>query len=46
MSLLARLRDLGSRLGILQLAQPKSERAPAKVTMRTVSLAELQSEVM
>lgn len=40
-----KLRDLGGRLGIVELAPARADGAPAKIETRAVTLAELMSEI-
>ena len=46
MSLLDRLRAFGNKLGILHIDAPHDVYVPIKITTRTVSLAELEFEVV
>jgi hypothetical protein len=46
MSLLDRFRQVGGKLGLLQLAGPAKNAGPTKITTRSISLAELESEVV
>jgi hypothetical protein len=46
MSLMDRLREVGGKLGLLQVAAPAKNAGPAKITTRSISLAELESEVV
>lgn len=46
MSLWKQLRTLGTKLGILHFEKPRDVHAPTKIVMRTISIAELEIEVV
>ena len=46
MRLLDQLRSLGTKLGILHLEKPRDTHTPTKIMMRTISISELEVEVV